>query len=128
MERLTTKEEEIMQIIWNLGKCYVKDIIEQLPDPKPPYTTVSSIVRILEGKEFVGHAAYGNTHQYYPLVAKEDFRKKTLKSLVKDYYDNSFKSVVSFLIEEEKLTSEDVAELTRIIKKNKKEKMGNDNE
>jgi len=122
MEKLTPKEEEIMQIIWNLDRCFVKDIIEKMNEPKPAYTTVSSIVRILEGKGFVGHTAYGNTHQYHPVVPKEDYRKSTFKNFVQNYFDNSFKNVVSFLVEEKKLSKEELEDLSRILKEIKKEK------
>lgn len=128
MEKLTPKEEEIMQIIWNLDKCFVKEVIEQMEDPKPAYTTVSSIVRILESKGFVGHTAYGNTHQYYPIVAKEDYRKNTFKSFVQNYFDNSFKNVVSFLVEEKKLSKDEIDELSSILKEIKKEKNGGSDE
>jgi BlaI family transcriptional regulator, penicillinase repressor len=128
MENLTPKEEEIMQIIWNLDKCFVKDIIGLLDEPKPAYTTISSIVRILESKGFVGHTAYGNTHQYYPIVPKEDYRKSTFKSFVQNYFDNSFKNVVSFLVEEKKLSKEEIEELAKILKDIKKEKKGSSDE
>lgn len=128
MEKLTPKEEEIMQIVWNLDKCFVKDIIEQMEAPKPAYTTISSIVRILENKGFVGHTAYGNTHQYRPKVAKEDYRKSTFKNFVQNYFDNSFKNVVSFLVEEKKLSKEELEDLSKILKEIKKEKTGGSNE
>lgn len=128
MENLTPKEEEIMQIIWNLDKCFVKDIIGQMDEPKPAYTTVSSIVRILESKSFVGHTAYGNTYQYHPIVPKEDYRKNTFKSFVQNYFDNSFKNVVSFLVEEKKLNREEIEELSNILKEIKKEKNGGSDE
>jgi predicted transcriptional regulator len=128
MENLTPKEEEIMQIIWNLDKCFVKDIIGQMDEPKPAYTTVSSIVRILESKAFVGHNAYGNTYQYYPLVPKEDYRKSTFRSFVQNYFDNSFKNVVSFLVEEKKLTKDEIEELSHILKEIKENKNGGSNE
>lgn len=128
MENLTPKEEEIMQIIWNLDKCFVKDIIGQMDEPKPAYTTISSIVRILESKDFVGHNAYGNTYQYYPLVPKEDYRKNTFRSFVQNYFDNSFKNVVSFLVEEKKLNKEEIEELSNILKEIKKEKSGGSDE
>ena len=121
MEKLTNKEEEIMQIIWDLDECFVKDVIDKLPDPKPPYTTISSIVRILENKGFVDHKAYGNTHQYFPIVSKEAYGKQTFKNVVNKYFDNSFKSVVSFLIKEEKLSKDEIVELMDLIHNDDKE-------
>jgi BlaI family transcriptional regulator, penicillinase repressor len=128
MENLTPKEEEIMQIIWSLDKCFVKDIIGQMEESRPAYTTISSIVRILEGKGFVGHTAYGNTYQYHPIVAKEDYRKNTFRSFVQNYFDNSFRNVVSFLVEEKKLSKEEIEDLANILKEIKNEKKGGSDE
>lgn len=116
MEKLTNKEEEIMQILWTIEAGFVKDVIEQLPDPKPPYTTVSSIIRILKDKGFVGHKTYGNTHEYYPLITKAQYRNDTFKILVSNYFDNSVKNVVSFLIREEHLSKREIEDLKDFIK------------
>lgn len=115
MERLTKKEEEIMQILWEIEKGFVKDVIEKLNDQKAPYTTVSSIIRILEGKGFVGHKAYGNTYEYYPLITKTDYTKNILPDFVKKYFDNSIKDVVSFLVQDKNLSAEEVQEIISII-------------
>ena len=122
MEKLTTKEEEIMQILWEIDKGFVKDIIEKLPLPKPAYTTISSIVRILETKGFVDHTAYGTTHQYFPLVAKDEYKKLTFQFILKNYFDNSIKNVVSYLAKEEKLSNEEIMEISEIIKAGRKKK------
>lgn len=116
MEQLTKVEEPIMQAIWKLGKGFVKDIIETLEEePKPPYTTVSSVVRILETKGFVTHKAYGKTHEYYPLISKEAYRKGSLQRMVKHYFNNKTADLLSFLVTEKKLTKKELQELTRFI-------------
>lgn len=124
MEKLTAKEEEVMQIIWDLEKALVHDVIERLPDPKPPYTTVSSIVRILEKKGFLGYKNYGKTHEYFPVVSKSDYRKSSFRNLLHKYFDNSVENVVSFIVKEEKLKPGEIEEISRIIEqsaaKNKK--------
>lgn len=115
MEKLTSKEEEIMQILWDIEQGFVKDVIKQFPDPKPPYTTVSSIIRILEDKGFVSHNVYGNTHQYFPIVGKEEYRKRSFSNLVDKYFDNSAKNVVSFLLKEEKLSAKEIKEIKELL-------------
>ncbi len=119
MENLTKKEEHIMQIIWKLKKAFVNDIIEHLPTPKPPYNTISSIVRILESKGFVGYKAYGRTHQYYPLISKAAYRKFSFKQLISNYFDGSYQEVVSFIISEKEsnITKEDAEELKKLTDK-----------
>lgn len=116
MEKLTAKEEEIMQILWDLKRAVVRDILEKLPSPGPPYTTISSIVRILEKKGFVGHKPYGKTHEYFPLISKVEYRKKSFQRLLHHYFDNSLENIVSFIVKEEKLKPEEVEEISRIIK------------
>ena len=112
MKELTRAEEQIMQVLWELGKGVVKDIIERLPEPKPAYNTVSTIVRILEKKGFVGHEAFGKTHLYYPLVAKNDYTQAFLKSFVRNYFGDSYQEMVSFFARDRNLT---VAELEEIL-------------
>ncbi|MCU7496045.1 MAG: BlaI/MecI/CopY family transcriptional regulator [Ignavibacteria bacterium] len=118
MKEMTKAEEQIMQILWKLGKGFVNDIIKELPEPRPAYTTVSTIVRILEKKGFVSHKAYGNTHEYYPLVTKENYTKDHLKGFLKGYFSNSFAGMVSFFSKEEDL---DVSEMEEIMKMLQKE-------
>ena len=89
MEILTKTEEKVMQILWRIKKGFVKDIIEQLPSPKPPYNTISSVVRILEQKGFASHKAYGKTHEYYPIIAKAAYKKFAFKKMMMNYFDNS---------------------------------------
>ena len=118
MENLTAKEEEIMQILWDLKRALVRDIMDMLPDSKQPYTTISSVVRILEKKDFVDHKPYGKTHEYYPLISKVEYRKRKFKRFINEYFDNSIDSVVSFLLKEEKLKPEEIEELKKMIETN----------
>jgi len=117
MEKLTKTEEPIMQTIWKLKKAFVKDILEYLPEPKPPYNTISSIVRILESKKMVGHESFGRTYRYYPLVSRGEYRKRVFGSLVKDYFDGSYADLMSFIIKDNDLTKREEDELKEIIKK-----------
>mgnify|MGYP000980207614 CR=1 FL=1 len=117
MKELTRAEEEIMQILWKIEKGFVKDIVEKLPEPKPAYNTVSTIVRILEKKGFVGHKAYGKTHEYFPLVAKEKYTKDFMKGVVKNYFSNSFKQMVSFFTNEKKMSLKELEEIKAMMEK-----------
>ncbi len=119
METLTKKEEAIMQILWKLKRGVVHDIIDKLPEPKPPYNTISSIVRILESKGFVGYKAYGRTHEYFPVISKADYRKFTFKRMISNYFDGSYEQVVSFIISEEenKISEQDAKELQKLTDK-----------
>ena len=128
MEDLTVKEEEVMQVIWNLEKALVRDIMEELPNKNQPYTTVASIVRILEKKGFVSHKPYGKTHEYFPLISKAEYRKRKFKGLVTHYFDNSVESVVSFLAKEEKLSPKEFEELTKLIARESENKKKDDTE
>ena len=122
MNKLTRKEEELMKILWKVKEGFVKDLVEYYPEPKPHYNTVSSLVRLLEEKGFVNHKAYGNTHQYFPIISKQEYRKSFIKDVVKDYFDNSYKQTVSLFIEEQNLSKEDLAELINFINSKKEEK------
>jgi len=128
MKELTRAEEQIMHVLWYLEKAYVKDIIERLPSPKPAYNTVSTIVRILEKKGFIGHEAFGKTHLYRPLIAKEDYTQAFLQSFVKNYFDDSYQELVSFFARDKNLTVSELEEiltaLREEIKKQKAEKNG----
>ncbi len=117
MQELTKAEEQIMQILWKIRKGFVKDILEKLPEPKPAYNTVSTIVRILEAKKFVGHTAYGKTHEYYPLVAKPDYTKFYLGNFLKGYFGGSFAGLVSFFAKEENLNLNELEDLLKELKK-----------
>ena len=120
MDELTKTEERVMLILWRLKKGFVKDIIEELPDePKPPYNTISSVVRLLEKKGYVGFKAYGKTYEYFPVISKAQYRKAFFKKLVSGYFDNSLENLLSFMVKEEKLTEKDINKIKEIINKNK---------
>ena len=119
MKELTKAEDQVMQILWRLGNAFVKDIVEQMPEPKPAYNTISTIVRILETKGFVDHKAYGKTHEYYPLISKEKYTKFYLNNLLKGYFNGSFQNLVSFFAKENKM---DIKSLEKLLNEIKKEK------
>ncbi len=119
MQKLTNKEEEVMKILWNLKKAFVKEIKAELKGDKPHYNTLSTIVRNLQEKNYVGHEAFGNTHRYYPLVTKEAYRKKFINTTIADFYDNSYKSLVSFFAKEEKISVKELKEIIELIENNK---------
>lgn len=116
MKKLTRKEEELMKILWKLEKAFVKDIVDQYPDPKPHYNTISSLVRKLQDKQLIGYTQYGNTYEYYPLVAKDEFKKTFIKQFVSDYFDNSYSSAVAFFVKEKGLKPEELEEILKLIK------------
>ncbi|HNV29668.1 MAG TPA: BlaI/MecI/CopY family transcriptional regulator [Cyclobacteriaceae bacterium] len=122
MKELTKAEDQIMQVLWNLEKGFVKDIIDQLPEPKPAYNTVSTIVRILEKKGFVGYKAFGKTHEYFPLIGKEKYTRFYLNNLVKGYFNGSFQNLVSFFAKENSMEVQDIDQLMKELEhlKNKK--------
>lgn len=115
MEKLTRKEEEIMQVVWQLGSCFVKDVIERLPDPKPHYNTVSTIIRKMEEKGYIAHRDYGGSYEYYPAVPMEEYRKKFMNKVIDNFFDKSYKNVVSFFAREEKISVEELKEIIRMI-------------
>ncbi len=115
MKELTKAEDQIMQVLWKLEKAFVKDIIEELPEPKPAYNTVSTIVRILEKKEFVGHEAFGKTFRYFALISKREYSKFYLKSFVGSYFSSSYKQMVSFFTKEESLSLQEMEEMKKLI-------------
>ncbi|NDV67646.1 BlaI/MecI/CopY family transcriptional regulator [Dysgonomonas sp. 25] len=115
MEKLTHQEESIMLHIWELKECVVKDIQNQLPEPKPPYTTLASIVRNLEQKGYLNARKYGNVYVYTPRIAEEDYKKAFMSGVVKSYFANSYKELVSFFVKEDKISSEELEEIIRMI-------------
>ena len=117
MKELTKAEEQVMQELWALEKAFVKDIIDRLPEPKPAYNTVSTIIRILEKKGFVDHYAYGKTHQYFPLISKTDYTKSYFKNFLSGYFSNSFQDMVSFFAKEDKMSLSDLEEMIREVGK-----------
>src|SRR5688572_8434523 len=122
MKELTKAEDQIMQILWTLEKGFVKDIVEQMPDPKPAYNTVSTIVRILEKKGFIGYKAYGKTHEYFPLILKEKYTRFYLNNMVKGYFNGSVQNLVSFFAKENKLEVQDIDALMKQLEEIKNQK------
>ena len=117
MQELTKAEEQIMLIIWQKEKCFVKEVLSELPDPKPEYNTVSTIVRILEKKKFVAYTAFGKTHQYYPVIAKAAYKGIKTDNLLSNFFGGSKEAMLSFFVKEQKM---DINELDEILKELKK--------
>ncbi len=127
MKELTKAEEQIMQLLWNQEKAFVKDIIEQMPEPKPAYNTVSTIIRILEKKGFVGHRAYGKTHQYYPLISRPEYTRSFMKNFMRNYFSGSFQEMVSFFAKEDNMSLSELDEMMADVKRDlKNENSDND--
>lgn len=119
MEKLTNKEEEIMHILWKLKKAFVKEVLAEITEENLHYNTVSTIIRNLEDKGYVSHQAFGKTHQYFPIVSKEAYRKQFMNTATKKFFDNSYKSMVSFFAKEEKISAEELREILELIEKKK---------
>lgn len=117
MKELTKSEEQVMQYLWKLENCFLKDIVEQFPEPKPAYTTISTVIRVLVKKKFVGYRSFGKIHQYYPLVEKEDYTKSHVKSLMQGYFNNSVKEFVSFFANDDNININDLEEIKKIVNK-----------
>ena len=118
MEELTKVEERIMQLFWNLKKAFVKDVIDKMTDePKPPYNTISSVVRILVNKGYLSYKAYGKTYEYFPAISKSEYRKTQVKKVISGYFSDSPASLLSFMVKEEKLSKEEIEKLKDIINK-----------
>jgi predicted transcriptional regulator len=117
MEHLTRKEEEAMKILWKARKGFIKELIDLHPEPKPLYTTFSSVIRGLEEKGYVSHKAYGKNHEYFPVIKKEEYRRAFMKNVVTDYFGSSYKNVVSFIVNEKKMNADDLRKLIEIIEK-----------
>lgn len=117
---LTKAEEEIMQVLWQLENAFVKDIIAEMPEPKPHYNTVSTIVKILEEKGFVDHESFGKSNRYFPLVDKDDYSKKSMKQFVKKYFEGSFSNMLSFFAKEKDISVQQLEDLLNELKKQSK--------
>ncbi len=117
MKTLTKAEEQIMQVLWKLGSAFLREIIEELPTPKPHSNTVATIIKILVDKEFVGVTVFGRMHQYTALVTKDAYSKSTMKNLVKGYFEGSFSNAVSFMVKENSLSVDDLELLLKQLKK-----------
>ena len=116
MRELTKAEEQVMQYLWELEKAFLKDILDQFPEPKPHTNTVSTILKVLKEKDFVDYSVFGRQHEYFPLVSKEKYSGKSMKSLVKNYFEGSYKNAVSFLVEKNEISVEDLEFLLNELK------------
>jgi predicted transcriptional regulator len=119
MEKLTPQEEEVMLHIWQLGPCYVKEILAHYPEPKPPYTTLASSVKNLERKKYVKTRQQGNSYHYTPLVEEGEYKRTFMSGVVRNYFENSYKEMVSFFAREQKLSADDLKEIIAMIEKGK---------
>ena len=128
MKELTKAEEQIMQLLWEQEKAFVKDIVEQIPEPKPAYNTVSTIIRILEKKGFVGYKAYGKTHEYFPLVSRKDYTRSFMKNFMRNYFSGSFQEMVSFFAREDNMSLSDLDELMEDVKRDLQTENPDENE
>jgi len=106
-----------MQILWKLKKAFVKEVMAEITEDQPHYNTLSTIIRNLVEKGFVAHNAYGNTHQYYPVVKLEDYRKRFMSNAIDNYFGSSYKNMVSFFAQEEKISAKELREILAIIEK-----------
>lgn len=119
LRELTKAEEEIMRVLWRLEKGFVKDVLAELPEPKPAYNTVSTIIRILEKKELVGYTAYGKTHEYYPLISEEQYRRFQTEQLMANYFDNSLKKLVSFFVQDKNISLSEADDIIKLLNQKK---------
>lgn len=122
-QMLTEKETPIMQMLWEHGPMFVREMVELYPEPRPHFNTVSTLVRILEEKGYVGHEKLGNSHRFFAIAKKSDFSRRSLTEVIRDYFNDSYKSAVSALVEEEKISVEELREIIDLIesKRNKSE-------
>lgn len=119
MNKLTIQEEEVMLYIWELGTCFVKDIVLKFPEPLPPYTTVASIVKNLERKKYLQSTRYGNTYQYSPAIQEYEYKQTFMSGVVRNYFENSYKEMVTFFAREQKISANELKEIIDIIEKGK---------
>lgn len=120
MQKLAKREEQIMQAVWGLEKAFIKEIIQELPDPKPHYNSVATMLKILEEKGFLAHELVGNIFQYRAVISKEDYQGHAMKDIVRQYFDNSYSRMLAFFAKEQKLSDKDLDELVNLIKSGKK--------
>lgn len=122
IKELTKAEEQVMLILWEMGEALVKDVIERMEEPKPAYNTVSTVIRVLEGKGFVDHKAIGNTHIYFPIISEPDYKRFALNKVMNNYFENSYESLVSFLVQDKKMSTEELSEIIKLAEKLKDHK------
>ena len=122
MEKLAKREEQVMRVLWQLEKAFVKEIIAEMPNPKPHYNTISTIIRILEKKGYVGYKAFGTTHQYYPIIQKKDeYQKTEVGNVLKTYFSDSPSKMILHFAKEDKISEQELEEIMEMIKKRKSE-------
>ncbi|WP_373493579.1 BlaI/MecI/CopY family transcriptional regulator [Aquiflexum sp.] len=117
MEDLIPQEEQAMRVFWKIERGIVRDILDHLPEPKPPYTTLASTIKSLEKKGYLGHKTYGKTHEYFVLIMESEYKKKKINRIIKDFFEGSVENVLSFLVSEKKLTSKELEEVNKLIEK-----------
>lgn len=122
MKTLTKAEEQVMQVLWKLGNSFLREIVDEMPNPKPHQNTVATLLKILVEKEFVGITVMGRQHQYSALLSKEEYSKRTMKQMVKGYFEGSFSNVVSFMVKENNISVEELETLLQQIKKQQNSK------
>lgn len=122
IKELTKAEEQVMQFLWQLKEGMVRDILDQMPEPRPAYTTVATVVRVLETKGFIDHKAYGNSYVYFPTIAESEYRQFTFDKMMKNYFNNSYESLVSFIANERKLDLNELDELSQLLDKLKNQR------
>ena len=119
MIKLAKREEQIMQVYWDLGKAFIKEVIPHLPDPKPHYNSVATMVKILEEKGFLDHDTVGNVYHYFPVISREDYQKHAMKDIVSHYFDNSYPRMLAFFAKEQNLSESELNDILQMIKSNK---------
>ncbi|MDX9773594.1 MAG: BlaI/MecI/CopY family transcriptional regulator [Bacteroidales bacterium] len=117
IRNLTRAEEDVMQILWRLKKAFIKEILEKFDEPRPAYSTISTIIRILQDKGFVNYRVYGRTYQYFPVISKDDYRKAQMSNFVRDYFSNSYQKMVSFFAREDSITIKEMEDIMEMMKK-----------
>jgi predicted transcriptional regulator len=122
MKTLTKAEEQVMQVLWKLGDAFLRDMVEAMPNPRPHQNTVATLLKILVEKEFVSITVLGRQHQYAPLISKEEYSRKTMKQIVKGYFEGSFSNVVSFMVKDNNISIEELENLLQQIKKQNSKK------
>ena len=122
MEKLSIQEEEVMRCVWQLGRCNIKAIVERLPSPAPPYTTVASVVGNLKRKGYVAAQRKGNGFEYVPVVKEKDYKRYFVSGFVRDYFKNSFRDMVSFFAQEEKISPDELKDIIAEIENDSMEK------
>jgi BlaI family transcriptional regulator, penicillinase repressor len=120
MQKLAKREEQIMQAFWTLGKAFIRDVLAELPEPKPHYNSVGTMIKILEDKGFLTHETVGNMSLYSPVISKADYQRHAMKDIVSDYFDNSYSSMLAFFAKEQDISEKELNEIVELIKNKKK--------